>query len=199
MRDTPTERRLRLLTRATVVALAIACAFAERPLAAQSPARAANGPKELKTQYLADLDHAHTKFLALANAFPAGKYSWTPQSGVRSVGAVFLHVASEYYLYAPMAYGAKPSSVVANTDDALTKFEANPTKEAVIKHLNDSYAYAKATLAAVDPAAVGSVDWFGQQATITQTTIGMTDDLHEHLGQLIAYARMNGITPPWSK
>jgi hypothetical protein len=23
--------------------------------------------------------------------------------------------------------------------------------------------------------------------------------MHEHLGQSIAYARMNGITPPWSK
>ena len=199
MRDMPTARRHATLTRAATVALAIAFTHPAHPLAAQSATRATNGPTDVKKAFLADLNNAHAKFLALANAFPADKYSWSPEKGVRSVGAVFLHVASEYYLYAPMAYGAKPSSVVANTDDALAKFEANPTKEAVIKHLNDSYAYAKATLAPVDPAAVGSVAWFGQQATITQTTIGMTDDLHEHLGQLIAYARMNGITPPWSK
>jgi hypothetical protein len=27
----------------------------------------------------------------------------------------------------------------------------------------------------------------------------MTDDLHEHLGQLIAYARSIGVKPPWNK
>jgi len=29
--------------------------------------------------------------------------------------------------------------------------------------------------------------------------IGATTHLHEHLGQLIAYARSNGVVPPWSR
>jgi hypothetical protein len=35
--------------------------------------------------------------------------------------------------------------------------------------------------------------------TIDQAAMAMTDDLHEHLGQLIVYSRSVGVKPPWSK
>ena len=35
--------------------------------------------------------------------------------------------------------------------------------------------------------------------TFADGALGIGGDLHEHLGQLIAYARMNQIVPPWSK
>ena len=60
---------------------------------------------EIRKRYLMDLDTVHTKILALAEAIPAEKYAWRPAPGVRSIGEAFMHVASEYYVYAPMGYG----------------------------------------------------------------------------------------------
>jgi hypothetical protein len=148
---------------------------------------------------LADLDTLQKKFLALAEAFPAEKYSWRPAPGVRSVGEAFMHVASEFYVYTPMSYGAQPSPVVGRGREAFQKFEAMSSKPEVLQHLKDGFAYMKQQLTALDPAAItGQKKLFGGDRTIVETSFIMSGDLHEHLGQLIAYARTNGVTPPWS-
>src|SRR5574338_340970 len=67
---------------------------------------------EVRKRFLMDLDTLQAKFLALADAFPADKYTWRPAPGVRSVGEAFMHVASEYYVFAPMSYGAARSPVI---------------------------------------------------------------------------------------
>lgn len=155
---------------------------------------------EYRKQFMTDLDTLQSKFLALANAVPAEKYSWRPMPGVRSFGEVFMHVASEFYVYTPMSFGAARSPVIPRGQDAFKTFEANSSKDSVLKHLNEGFAYAKATVMAIDPSALaGTRKLFNRDFTILETGIGMTADLHEHLGQLIAYARMNGIVPPWSK
>jgi|ERR1051325_6697915 uncharacterized damage-inducible protein DinB len=155
---------------------------------------------EVRKQYLADLDGLRGKFLALAEAFPAEKYAWRPGPGVRSVGEVFMHVADELYTWAVTSYGATPSPVIGTGPDADQKFEAKSTKPEVLKHLREGAQYSARTLNAIDPAAItGTRKIFGRDRTIIETSFGMIDDLHEHLGQLIAYARMNGVKPPWSK
>jgi DinB family protein len=155
---------------------------------------------EVRKQFVADLDSLQSKFLALANAFPADKYAWRPGPGVRSVGEVFMHVASEYYVFAPMAYGAPRSPLIPRGQDSFKNFESKSTKADVMKHLNEGFAYTKQQIAGLDPAAItGTKKLFGGDRTIIETSFAMTDDLHEHLGQLIAYARMNGVVPPWSK
>ena len=69
-----------------------------------------------------------------------------------------------------------------------------------MKHLKEGFAYMKQQLEGLDPAAItGTKKLFGGDRTIVETSFVMSGDLHEHLGQLIAYARMNGIAPPWSK
>jgi uncharacterized damage-inducible protein DinB len=155
---------------------------------------------EVRARFLSDLDTLQKKMLALADAFPAEKYSWRPAPGVRSVGEVFMHVASEYYLYTPMAYGGAPSTVIPRQQGAMKQFESQSTKADVLKHLNDAFAYMKQQIAGLDPAAItGAKKLFGENRTIIETSFIMSGDLHEHLGQLIAYARMNGVVPPWSK
>jgi uncharacterized damage-inducible protein DinB len=155
---------------------------------------------EVRKQFLSDLDTLQSKFLALAEAFPANKYAWRPAQGVRSVGEAFMHVASEFYVYAPMAYGAARSPVIPRGQDSFKKFESASTKDDVLKHLKEGFAYAKQSINAVDAGQLtGSRKLFGGDHTIVETSFAMTDDLHEHLGQLIAYARMNGVKPPWSK
>ena len=158
---------------------------------------------EVRKQYLNDVDTLYTKFYALANAFPAEKYSWRPAPGVRSVGEVFMHVASEYYVYSPLSFGAAQSPAISGTSDAvMKKFESNSSKPAVLKALKEGFAYTQSSINGLDASSlVGTKKLFGGQftGTIIESSDGMAGDLHEHLGQLIAYARMNGITPPWSK
>lgn len=155
---------------------------------------------EVRKQFMEDLDSLQSKFVRLAEAFPADKYSWRPAAGVRSVGEAFMHVASEFYVYTPMAYGAPRSQVIPQGRENFQKFEASSTKEDVLKHLKEGFGYTKAQLSGIDAAQLaGTRKLFGGDHTIIETSFGMSADLHEHLGQLIAYARMNGIKPPWSR
>lgn len=188
-------RRSRLVTGA-LAALLVASAA---PLSAQSvPSR--ESAVEIRTRFLADLDTLQSKFLALADAFPADKYAWRPATGVRSVGEAFMHVASEYYVFAPMAYGSAPSPVVGRGREAFQKFESASTKADVQKHLKEGFAYLKQSIGSLDPEKItGTQKLFGRDMTIVETSFIMSGDLHEHLGQLIAYARMNGVKPPWSR
>ena len=177
--------------------IALAITFAPRPIVAQT---AADNAAALRKSYLGQLEELQGKFLQLAEAFPADKYAWRPAPGVRSVGEVFMHVASEYYAWSPRSFGAQPSPVVTMTREGFQQFEANATKENVLKHLKEGYTYGRQAVEAVDPATlVGTRKFFGTDATTADIALGMSGDLHEHLGQLIAYARMNGIKPPWTK
>jgi len=188
----------RHLLRTSILSCALASgAFA--PKVRGQPVANTVDATEVRKQYLADLDRLTSKFVALANAFPADKFVWRPTPQVRSVGAVFMHVATEYYLFSPLAFGAQASPVVKMNPEDLNRFEANPTKEAVLRHLRDGAVYAKGAIEAVDAKDIGPINWFGHETTIAESSTRMTADLHEHLGQLITYARMNGITPPWSK
>ena len=191
--------RSRMTARSITLMAAIALVAPASRLAAQDvPNR--ESALEVRKRFVTDLDTLQSKFLALAEAFPADKYSWRPGAGVRSVGEAFMHVASEYYVFAPMAYGAAPSPVVGRGREAFKTFEGTATKETAIKHLKEGFAYTKQALTGLDAAQItGTKKLFGQDLTIVETSFIMSGDLHEHLGQLIAYARMNGIKPPWSK
>ena len=193
-----TRSRITFKIAATVAALLIGGAPLLRGQGSDVPSK--ESAIELRTRFLNDLDTLQSKILALANAFPAEKYSWRPAPGVRSVGEAFMHVASEYYVYTPAAYGAPRSPVIPREQGAMPKFEAMSTKPEVLKHLTEGFAYMKQQINALDPAAItGKKKLFGGDHTIIETSFIMSGDLHEHLGQLIAYARMNGIVPPWSK
>lgn len=201
-----TSRRARLAAALVVVGGFV---VPTRSVAAQGAAAApatlpappdAAAAAEVRRQYMADLDTLQARFLALAEAFPEEKYAWRPSPGVRSVGEAFMHAASEYYTFAPAAYGAPRSPLIGRGAEAFRKFEATGTKAEVLKHLREGPAYARQTLGALDPASIaGTRKIFGRDRTIVETSFAVTDDLHEHLGQLIAYARMNGVKPPWSK
>lgn len=194
---TITHRPRSLATLAAIAAVA-AVAAARPTLAQDVPNREA--AIELRKQFITDLDSLHSKFVALAKAFPAEKYAWRPAPGIRSVGEVFMHVASEFYVYTPLAFGGTASPVVTFTQAGLKEFESHATKADALKHLDEGYTFARQAVMGRDPAAItGKYKAFRNDHTIIEMSPDMTDDLHEHLGQLIAYARMNGVVPPWSK
>jgi hypothetical protein len=180
-------------------ALTLALVALAGPAAAQDiPNR--DAALEIRKRFLMDLDTLQSKFLALAEAIPPEKYSWRPAPGVRSIGEAFMHVASEYYVYAPMSYGAARSPVIPRGPDSFKNFEANSSKADVMKHLKEGFAYMKPAIEGIDPANLtGMRKIFNTDRTIIESSFIMSGDLHEHLGQLIAYARSNGVKPPWSK
>lgn len=187
--------RYRIIATIAVAAFATA---APRTLRAQD-VMDARSAAHLRDEYKADLDTVHVKILALANAIPEDKYSWRPAPGVRSVSEALIHVATEYYYWVPSSIGGKPPADFGVPRETIPAMERTiTTKAAVIAELEKSWAHTRAQLHASDAAALTGTykPWGG---TLARSAFSMSGDLHEHLGQLIAYARSIGVKPPWSK
>jgi len=174
-------------------------------LAAASPARAQDvinkeGAALVKASFLNDLETLRGKFVGLAQTFPQDKYTWRPMDGVRSVSEVLMLAAFEGYNFIPSTFGAKGADL--GTREEAAKLRTLTDKAAVIEHLNKGFAHAKKELEALDPATLTGkrkIMISPNPLAVTDIALGVGGDLHEHLGQMIAYARMNHIVPPWSK
>ena len=175
-------------------------------LALALPLRSATGQDVLdaksavhiRDQYMADLDTLHAKIVALATAIPADKYTWRPAPGVRSIAEALTHVAHEFYFYVPMSVGGKPPANFGVPRDAEARLTKITRKSEVLDEIAKSWAHTKAQVGSVDAAHLTG-KYKPWDTTIDHAALGMAGDLHEHLGQLIAYARMNGVKPPWTK
>jgi uncharacterized damage-inducible protein DinB len=174
------------------IAFAVACAI---PAGAQSAS--------VMSDLTSDVTETQKKFIDLAKAIPADKYDWRPGAGVRSVGEVLRHVASDNYLIpAALGYAADPATGIKGEDYKTAQaFETKKsTKEATIADLEKSFAHLTKSMQATTPDKLSAqVKMFGQPFTMQRAWVLGTTHLHEHLGQLIAYARTNGVKPPWSQ
>jgi len=142
------------------------------------------------------LMHVSGQVMQLAKAIPADKYSWSPSKGVRSVAAVCAHIISANYFFASKLGAQVPADVKMET---LEKDLVS--KEAIEKELKRSYEVVSAAITNTkDSALPTKVEFpFPGDFTGMSTVLIVLGHSNEHLGQLIAYARMNGITPPWSQ
>ena len=139
--------------------------------------------------------------MALAKAVPEEKYSWRPGPGVRSVKELLLHIAYGNQLLLNIANNAPSMDALKKQIDDNSKGEsAAVTKDQVLKMLAESFASVRSTLQEARAAALNrSVDFFGAATTRRGVLTSLDTHIAEHEGQLIAYARVNGITPPWSQ
>ncbi len=145
------------------------------------------------------MDTVHTKIVALAKAIPADKYAWRPAAGVRSISEVLMHVVGEWYFFTPMSLAGKPPEGFGAPREKLPALEKETTtKDAVIAELEKSWKHCSEQMKGADASKLtGKYKPWG--ATIDQAAFTMSGDMHEHLGQLIAYARSVGVKPPWTK
>lgn len=166
------------------------------PLAAAkpTPAAAAAPVSALRQEVIGHVDEAEKKLLALAEAIPADKFSWRPAPGVRSVSEVLAHVAGGNYFLLSMTGVKEPEGVDRRS------FEKNVTDKAKVQAvLKDSFAFVRDQVAKTAEADLDrQVDFFGSKTTVRSLQLRLISHSHEHLGQLIAYARSIGVTPPWS-
>jgi uncharacterized damage-inducible protein DinB len=159
--------------------------------------------KTVMADLLFDVTQAEEKIMGLARAMPEESYSWRPGEGVRSVGEVFQHVAADNYLLPALQGIAAPAETGIKPDDYQTAvaYETREIdREAIIADLETSFAHLKQAMSDVPGSKLGDeLSVFGQTFTARQLWVLTVTHLHEHLGQSIAYARTNGVKPPWSR
>jgi len=186
--------------------LVLALAFAWSVALGQTPATAAQSTATvsgLRADVIWQLTDAEKKLVALAEATPQEKYGWRPGPGVRSVSEVYMHIAGGNY-FIPTFLGVKMPENISRDMELIggeMKFGKTVTEKAkVVEALKQSFDHArKAVEATPDSDLDKKVKVFGQEPSERMMLIGLVIHAHEHLGQSIAYARTNGVVPPWSE
>ncbi len=178
--------------------LFLSCLIIAASFAADAQKRAG-----LMGDLMADVADVESKIVGLARAMPDASYAWRPMPGVRSVGEALTHVAADNY-FMPIALGATaPAGTgISGTDyKTVAAYEAKTrTRAEIIAEVEKSFAFLKQSMAdTTDAKLETSMKMFGRESSVRSTWVGTATHLHEHLGQLIAYARGNKVVPPWSK
>ena len=170
----------RILIQYVVCALAVALMV---PLAQAQPAG-------MKAAFAKDAGTLSDKFSGLARVM-TGKYDWKPGQGVRSVAEVFNLIVKENGLLAGVLSGTPntgaPPAPITDPEKMQEALKAS--------YLN----LQKAITGLSDNDLQTTVKLFGRDMTMQGALMLILEDQHEHLGQSIAYARTNGVVPPWSK
>jgi uncharacterized damage-inducible protein DinB len=161
----------------------------------EKPATAAVPTSGPRAEFLEEIAYYEQRYTRLAEAMPAEKYGWRPGEGVRSVGEVYAHITAANYGIA-RALGTQPPAGL----DFKAIMSLGGDKRKLLQALKDSFAHFRgAILALSDADADKPQKMFNRQTTVRGAFIMITGHFGEHLGQSIAYARMNGVVPPWTE
>ena len=149
-------------------------------------------------EYLGQIDFVRGRITQLAEAVPQEKYNWRPAEGVRSVSEVYRHTALANYNLLKSSGFELPEGIDLGKDrEAWVKATTN--KEEIIASLNQSFDDVSDMVKKVSEDDLNKMlKVFGMEMSMRNFMITLLNHMHEHLGQSIAYARMNGIVPPWS-
>ncbi len=168
----------------SVILLVSVCAAAQK--------EAAKAPSGYQAETIGQIDAAGKKLIQLAEAMPDETLAWRPSEKVRSSSEVYMHVAQANYFILGIA-GIKPPGDLPENMEKIT------AKADVIAHLKRSFEYTNGHIAKIpDEDLEKPVKLFGRDSTVRGVLLLLAVHSHEHLGQLIAYARTNNVTPPWS-
>ena len=138
--------------------------------------------------------HVSEQLVALAEATPAEKFAWRPAPGVRSTSEVYMHIATANFYLLSVTGPKMPADLKEDAEKTVTQ------KAEVIQWLKRSLEAVEQAHLAVKPEDLPrKVQVFGRDATVDGMYLRMLVHDNEHMGQLIAYARMTGVTPPWTK
>ena len=138
--------------------------------------------------------HVSSQLVSLAEAIPADKYGWRPAPGVRSVSEVLMHIAIANYWLLSVTGPKMPADLTDGMEKSVT------AKADVIGWLKRSLDAVKTARAQLKPGDLQrKVKIEGKEVTVDGMYLRIIIHDNEHMGQLVAYARMNGIAPPWSQ
>lgn len=152
------------------------------------PAQAQN---EMKSLFDQQFNYA-SRVAQLAEAMPADTYDWSPEEGVRSVGEVYTHIAQANYMMLG-TFGIEPPVDVEGIGSLTDKDE-------IVAALNESNEFVLSAVADLSNEQLSETyELFGRTLNGEGVLVFILNHTSEHVGQSIAYARSNGVTPPWSE
>ena len=159
--------------------------------AAAAPAQA---PEGIWQGYDGEWLHVSQQLIALGEATPAEKFSWRPAPGVRSTSEVYMHIAIANFYLLSITGPKMPAGLDMKMEKTVT------AKPEVIDWLKKSLQAVKPAHLAEPPEDLKRpVKIYDRNATVDGMYLRIIVHANEHTGQLIAYARMTGVVPPWSK
>ena len=168
--------------------LVLLAAFVCRPSSAQKL------PEGIWTGYDGEWRHVSSQLIALAEATPEEKFSWRPAPGVRSTSEVYMHIAIANFGLLHFTGPQMPADLKEGMEKSVT------SKAEVISWLKRSLeAVKQAHLAATPQDLQKKVHIYDRDTNADGMYLRIIVHANEHMGQLVAYARMTGVVPPWSK
>jgi hypothetical protein len=183
----------------SLVLMVVLTGFPAAPLRAQSAVNDSAEFADWRQVQKEDIDGLRKKFMALAKAVPADKLTWRPMEGTRSFREVFAHVAAEGNTETAMFGQPLPAGSLADFDAEEARLKKLPDDQ-LIAATDRAMQSLSATLGGLTRAKINTpIRYYGQSTLPRAATTYTLNDLHEHLGQLVAYARMNTIVPPWTR
>ena len=173
------------------ISMAMAAAiFIASPTAAQTPS--------LQDSQVTDIETMKDKFVGLADAFDATQYDWRPMEGVRSVRDVLGLIVAEAHVF-PMAWGHEPPARAASGFGPEIQRVGELSRAETINEVGLAFDHLIGVVRGMDDTErMAGSEYFGRPMQIAANSMTAMADMHEHLGQLIAYARTNHVVPPWS-
>ena len=172
----------------TLAVLAVSSFLAAPVTQAQST------PTDFRDEVMHHFAQSTDKVVRLAHAMPADRYGWSPGEGVAPVAQVYMHIARYNYLYLTRELGLPlPPDIDMDTMEDVTD------KATVTAMLEESVKFAEHHIKAMHESEVAGVTrQYGRDVAGWAVLFQLVAHMNEHLGQSIAYARMNGVVPPWS-
>ncbi len=148
----------------------------------------------VRSELVGQFDASARKLVGLAEAMPAESYDWQPMEGVYTVARVYAHIARYNYMYpdqnmgieAPVAYGDFETELTTRAEVTEALAASMDHVRTVIDGMSDARLAERTTL-------------YGRDVAKWSVLLQLVTHMNEHLGQAIAYARMNGVAPPWSR
>ncbi len=167
--------------------LVVVCLCAQAGLAQNLPRGIAEG-------YDGEWKHVSSQLIALAEATPAEKFAWRPAPGVRSTSEVYMHIAIANFYFLSVVGKQKMPPELKGAEKTVT---SKPEVIAWLKRALDGTAAARRSEKGED--LQRKVNFAGRETTADAVYLRMIVHANEHMGQLVAYARMTGVVPPWSQ
>jgi uncharacterized damage-inducible protein DinB len=161
--------------------------FSAPMLLAQAP------PEGIWQGYDGEWRHVSRQLIALAEATSPDKFAWRPAAGVRSTSEVYMHIAMANFYLLSVTGPKMPTDLKEGMEKTVT------SKTDVISWLKRSLDAVKEAHLAENPTDLQrKVRIADRDATVDGMYLRIIVHANEHMGQLIAYARMTGVVPPWS-
>lgn len=163
------------------------------------PAFAVAQTPSLQAIQVADIETMKDKFVGLAQEFSVEQYDWRPMEGVRSVRDVLALIVAECHQF-PASWGHSPPSRAAEGFGPEIQRASALGKAAMVSEVGMAFDHLIGIVRGMDNAErMTEVPYFGRAMQLDANIMTAMADMHEHLGQLIAYARTNEVVPPWSR